>query len=138
MYVRGRGVRAAFDRAASIFPVLGQRRSQLAGTLSGGEQQMLAVSRALVTRPRVVMVDELSVGLAPVIIDDIYAAVDLLRAEGVALLIVEQYVDRVLERADHVVYLRKGEIAFRGGADDLRRPEVLDRLHLGVPVGGAV
>jgi branched-chain amino acid transport system ATP-binding protein len=137
MYVRGRGVAAAFDRVADVFPVLGQRRTQKAGTLSGGQQQMLAVSRALVTRPRLVMVDELSVGLAPVVIDEIYDAVDVLRSEGVALLVVEQYLDRILERADRVVYLRKGEVAFTGIPDDVRRPEVLSRLHLGVPVGAA-
>lgn len=136
MYVRGRGVDAAFDRVAAVFPVLGQRRTQKAGTLSGGQQQMLAVSRALVTRPRLVMVDELSVGLAPVVIDEIYDAVDVLRSEGVSLVIVEQYLDRILERADRVVYLRKGEVAFQGTPGDVRRPEVLSRLHLGVPLGG--
>ncbi len=137
MFVRGRGVAAAVERAAAVFPVLGQRRAQAAGTLSGGEQQMLAVSRALVTRPRLVMVDELSVGLAPVAVDAIFAAVEVLRAEGVSLLVVEQYLDRVLGIADRVFFLRKGSLAFEGEPDELRDPERLRRLHLGVTVGDA-
>ena len=137
MFVRGRDAGTAFEQAASVFPVLGQRRRQLAGTLSGGEQQMLAVSRALVTRPRLVMVDELSVGLAPVAIDAIFAAVDLLRAGGVSLVVVEQYLDRVLDIADRVCFLRKGSFAFEGRPDAFRDPEFLHRLHLG-PVVGSV
>ena len=108
MFVRGRAVDAAVERATATFPVLGLRRGQTAGTLSGGEQQMLAVSRALVTRPRLVMVDELSVGLAPTAIDAVFAAVDVLRTEGVSLLVVEQYLDRVLDIAQNVFVLRKG------------------------------
>jgi branched-chain amino acid transport system ATP-binding protein len=137
MFVRGRGVDAAVERATAMFPVLGQRRAQAAGTLSGGEQQMLAIARALVTRPRLVMVDELSVGLAPVAIDAIFAAVDVLRAEGVSLLIVEQYLHRVLDIAERVFVLRKGSLAFDGEPDELRDPELLQRLHLGATVAGA-
>jgi branched-chain amino acid transport system ATP-binding protein len=138
MFVRGHGVDAAVDRATATFPLLGRRRAQTAGTLSGGEQQMLAVSRALVTRPRLVMVDELSVGLAPIAIDAIFAAVDVLRAEGVSLLVVEQYLDRVLNIADRVFFLRKGSLAFVGEPDEFRDPELLRRLHLGMAVRGAV
>jgi branched-chain amino acid transport system ATP-binding protein len=137
MFVRGRGVDAAVERAAAVFPVLGQRRGQTAGTLSGGEQQMLAVSRALVTRPRLVMVDELSVGLSPVAIDAIFAAVDVLRADGVSLLVVEQYLDRALDISDRVFFLRKGSLRFEGGPAAFRDTELLRRLHLGVTVGGA-
>jgi branched-chain amino acid transport system ATP-binding protein len=137
MFVRGRGTAAAFERAASVFPVLGTRRHQPAGTLSGGEQQMLAVSRALVTRPRLVMVDELSGGLAPVAVDAIFAAVDLLRSDGVSLVVVEQYLDRVLELADRVFFLRKGSLDFEGPPGDFADPELLERLHLGAAVGGA-
>jgi branched-chain amino acid transport system ATP-binding protein len=137
MFVRGRGVPDAIERAASVFPVLGDRRHQSAGTLSGGEQQMLAVSRALVTRPKLVMVDELSVGLAPVAVDAIFAAVALLQADGVSLLVVEQYLDRILDIADRVFFLRKGTLGFDGPPARLRDPERLRELHLGVPVGGA-
>jgi branched-chain amino acid transport system ATP-binding protein len=114
MQVGGRDVDGAVERAASAFPVLADRLHQTAGTLSGGQQQMLAVARALVTNPRVVLADELSVGLAPVVIDEIFDAVEALRAAGVSLLIVEQYVDRVLAVADYVYVLHKGEIAFVG------------------------
>jgi branched-chain amino acid transport system ATP-binding protein len=111
----GKGdVGAAIERAAELFPVLGERLNQLAGTLSGGQQQMLALGRALVTNPQVVMADELSVGLAPVVVDEILEAVSVLRAEGRSLLIVEQYVERAVELADYVYILHKGGIVFVG------------------------
>jgi branched-chain amino acid transport system ATP-binding protein len=111
----GKGdVGAAIDRAAELFPVLGERLSQVAGTLSGGQQQMLALARALVTEPQLVMADELSVGLAPVVVDEILDAVSLLRAEGRSLRIVEQYVERAVELADYVYILHKGRIVFVG------------------------
>jgi branched-chain amino acid transport system ATP-binding protein len=106
--------RDAVEIAAAAFPRLGERMDQRAGTMSGGEQQMLAVCRALVTQPGIVMADELSVGLAPVVIDYIFEAVNSLRASGCSLLIVEQYVDRILEIADYVYVLHKGSIAFVG------------------------
>jgi branched-chain amino acid transport system ATP-binding protein len=135
MFVRGRNSARSFERAASVFPKLGERRSQLAGTLSGGEQQMLAVSRALVTGPKLVMVDELSLGLAPVVIDEIFAALEVLREDGASLLLIDQYVDRILDVAERIFFLRKGELGFVGQPDDVRQPEVLDRLHLGLPLG---
>jgi branched-chain amino acid transport system ATP-binding protein len=100
MFVDGRGVADAIERAASIFPILGDRLGQDAGTLSGGQQQMLAVCRALVTEARTIMADELSVGL--------------LRSEGRSLLIVEQYVNRALAMADYVYILHRGSVAFVG------------------------
>ena len=114
MQVGGRAVADAIARAVATFPRLEGRLGQVAGTLSGGEQQMLAVARALVTDPSLVMADELSVGLAPVIVDEIFAAVESLRTQGVSLLIVEQYVERVLELADYVYILHKGSVAFVG------------------------
>jgi len=108
MQVGRRALNGTVERAVGTFPRLGQRMGQIAGTLSGGEQQMLAVARALVTDPALVMADELSVGLAPVIVDEILSAVESLRAGGVSLLIVEQYVERVLEIADYVYILHKG------------------------------
>ena len=118
MFVNGRDTEGAVERAAEVFPKLGTRRRQLAGTLSGGEQQMLACVRALLHAPQIVLADELSCGLAPVIVDEILAAIDILRRQGVSLLIVEQYVSRVLEFADYVFVLNKGSVVFRGRAAD--------------------
>jgi len=114
MQVGGRGLDDAIDRAAAAFPVLRDRLGQQAGTLSGGQQQMLAVARALVTDPRIVLADELSVGLAPVVVDEIFEALAVLEAEGRSLLLVEQYVERAVGIADYVYILQKGEIVFVG------------------------
>ena len=111
MFVGGRQVDQAVERAAATFPVLGERLGQVAGTMSGGQQQMLALSRALVTSPTVVLADELSMGLAPVTVDDILGALDDLRREGISLLLVEQYVGRALQLADYVYVMHKGRIA---------------------------
>lgn len=104
----------AFAQAAEVFPVLGRRADQLAGTLSGGEQQMLALSRAYVTEPRYVLLDEVSMGLAPKIVDEIFEFLGHLASLGCALLIVEQYVQRALGMADIAYVLRKGRVAFAG------------------------
>lgn len=109
----------AFDEAAATFPILGQRRRQQAGTLSGGEQQMLSLARAYVSRPKVVLVDEASLGLAPLIVDGIFNFLQKLAREGVALLMVEQYVTRALEMADTVYVMQKGEVVYGGPAADL-------------------
>lgn len=114
----------AVQRAVGVFPVLGQRLGQLAGTLSGGEQQMLAVARAYVERPRFVLLDEVSMGLAPVIVDEIMAFLEDLSAQGVGLLLVEQYVTRALQLADRAVVLDRGRIVFSGAPDDLSRNEL--------------
>ncbi len=114
MHTRGRNKTKAVEIATRYFPVLGQRLSQTAGTMSGGQQQMLAVARALVTQPQLLMIDELSVGLAPVVIDEIFGAVEMLRAEGRSLLVVEQYVHRALAIADYVYILQKGRVVFVG------------------------
>ena len=114
MYVGGKNLDAALGRVDTWFPKLIQRLEQVAGTMSGGEQQMLAVCRALLLDAPIVMADELSVGLAPVIVDEIFEAVDALRAAGRSLLIVEQYADRVLGVADYVYILHKGTVEFVG------------------------
>ena len=114
MQVGRRHLNGSLEKATARFPKLGQRMDQMAGTLSGGEQQMLALARALVTDPAVVLADELSVGLAPVIVDEIFEALDVLRAEGRSLLLVEQYVERAVGIADYVYILQKGEIVFVG------------------------
>jgi branched-chain amino acid transport system ATP-binding protein len=118
--------RKAIDRAATVFPVLGQRRRQLAGTLSGGEQQMLALARAYVAQPRTVLLDEVSMGLAPKVVDEIFEYLRRLAAEGLSLLVVEQYVSRALELADYVYILQRGRIRFAGEPAEVRDETVLD------------
>jgi branched-chain amino acid transport system ATP-binding protein len=105
---------AAVERAAGLFPVLGRRLDQPAGTLSGGEQQMLALARAFVTDAPLILADELSMGLAPVVVDQIFDALGVLRSEGRSVLLVEQYVERAVGVADYVYILNKGRIVFTG------------------------
>ena len=105
---------SAVERAAALFPILGERLDQPAGTLSGGQQQMLALARAFVTGAPLILADELSMGLAPVVVDDIFAALGALRREGRSLLLVEQYVERAVAVADYVYILGKGHIVFAG------------------------
>jgi branched-chain amino acid transport system ATP-binding protein len=102
------------DTAVEAFPILGQRLGQKAGTMSGGEQQMLALVRAYVTKPAYVLLDEVSMGLAPIIVDQIFEFLGRLAATGTALLLVEQYAAKALALADLVYVLRKGSIAFAG------------------------
>ena len=114
----------ALARATEAFPVLGQRMRQRAGTLSGGEQQMLALARAYVTEPRVVLLDEVSMGLAPKIVDDIFVFMERLAQTGASLLLVEQYVTRALALADHVYVLNRGRVTFSGPPSELDEENV--------------
>lgn len=115
---RGRaGVAAALEQAFAQFPVLARRRAQLAGTLSGGEQRMLSMARVLVEAPKLLVADELSLGLAPIVVDEIYRELARLRTEGTALLIVEQHVAHALALCDRVVLLEHGTVAWSGTAD---------------------
>jgi branched-chain amino acid transport system ATP-binding protein len=119
-------------RAYATFPRLGERRRQLAGLLSGGEQQMLAIARALVSNPRVLLLDEPSEGLAPMIVHEVGEALLALKAEGHSILLVEQNTTLALRVADEVAILNTGRIVYNGTAADLRRkPEVLQQ-NLGV------
>ncbi len=127
MYCGGRHVREAIDRAVAAFPVLGKRLGQEAGTLSGGEQQMLALSRALVLDAKVVLADELSMGLAPVIVDNIFEVLETFRAEGRSLLIVEQFLARALAVADYVYILHKGAVVFVGEPHQCEDARVFER-----------
>jgi len=124
----------AWDRAVDAFPVLGVRRRQVAGTLSGGEQQMLALSRAYVANPRLVLVDEASLGLAPLVVDDIFEFLAMLAREGSSLLLVEQYVSRALALAQTVYLLNQGQIVYAGNAEDLDEEQIF-ALYTGAEAG---
>jgi branched-chain amino acid transport system ATP-binding protein len=108
-----------------VFPRLGERLAQRAGTLSGGEQQMLALAHAYVADPGVVLLDEVSMGLAPKIVDEIFAYLGGLAGQGVALLLVEQYVTRALALADYVYILNKGRVEFAGEPGELGDDRIL-------------
>ena len=110
---------AALDEAYGLFPRLGERRRQLAGTLSGGEQRMLALARVLVEKPRLLIADELSLGLAPIVVDEVYRTLETIRDSGTTLLIVEQHVHHALAIADDAVVLVKGEVAYSGPVSEL-------------------
>lgn len=128
--------RTPFDEALAVaadaFPVLKDRLEQTAGTLSGGQQQMLAVARALINDSRLVLADELSVGLAPIIVEEIFGAVERLKQQGRSLVLVEQYVERAVAVADYVYILHQGATAFVGEPAQCRSGEVFDRY-----LGGA-
>ena len=121
----------AVQRATEAFPVLGQRLNQRAGTLSGGEQQMLALAHAWLSSPKLVLVDEVSLGLAPKLVDQIFEYLHQITTQGVALLLVEQYVSRALELADYVYILKKGRIQLVAEPAQLNDEDIL-ASYLGV------
>lgn len=112
------------------FPILSERRKQLAGLLSGGEQQMLAVARALMSGPRLLLMDEPSLGLAPQMVDTIFGIIEELRAEGISILLVEQNATLALDIADHAVVLANGAVAAAGPPDELKNDELLRAAYL--------
>jgi branched-chain amino acid transport system ATP-binding protein len=120
----------AIDRAYELFPVLYARRGIRAGQLSGGEQQMLALARALAIRPRLVIADELSLGLAPRIVEQVYEAVDTIRRDQITIIIIEQFVKRALALADHCILMAQGRAAWEGPPTDAA--EHLLEQYLGV------
>ena len=125
-------IRSDIDRWYGLFPRLAERRGQLAGSLSGGEQQMLAVARALMSRPRLLLLDEPSLGLAPIIIQDLFAKFDELNeTEGVTMFVVEQNANLALDIADRAYVLEAGRIVLSGSAVDLRADDAVRRAYLG-------
>ncbi len=124
---------SAMDRAVELFPILGQRRSQLAGSLSGGEQQMLALARALAVPPKLIIADEMSLGLAPIVTEAVFKSLDEARKSGIAILLIEQFVDRALKLADECAILGRGQIGWSGPASEAKH-EVLER-YLGAAEG---
>ena len=123
---------AGLDFAMGLFPWMGERRRQLAGTLSGGEQQMLAIARALVLRPKLLMVDELSLGLAPIIVEELMGVLKQLHADGITVLVVEQHATLAMQAAERVLFMEKGQVRFSGaGKDLLGRDDLLRSVFLG-------
>ena len=126
---------AAFERVYALFPRLKERRKQLAGTLSGGEQQMLAMGRALMGAPKLLMLDEPSLGLAPIIVADIFRTVGELRSAGVSVLLVEQNAQAALKIADRAYVMELGEFVLQGSASDIERHEGVAASYLGFQHG---
>ena len=120
------------ERVVNLFPRLKERLQQVAGSLSGGEQQMLAIGRALMGNPRVLLMDEPSEGLAPLIVAEVGRTIARLKQEGQSILLVEQNIKLALDLADEVVILNTGRVAFSGSAGEVRSDQVLITQHLGV------
>lgn len=126
------GIRRDMDRMYEYFPVLGQRRKQRAGSMSGGEQQMLAIARALMARPKVLLLDEPSLGLAPLIVQEIFTILTTInREEGVSMLLVEQDAVRALKVASYAYLLETGRVALEGTAEQLAASDDVRRAYLG-------
>ena len=130
-----RGVEADLEALLGRFPILGNRAAQLAGTLSGGEQQMLAIARALMARPRVLMMDEPSLGLAPMLVEQIFEIILTLNREGLTVLLVEQNARMALGVAHRAYVLEQGRVAFQGTAADAAADAAIGRAYLGIAAG---
>ena len=130
---RGQGseVADAMTMVFDLFPRLAERRAQISGTLSGGEQQMLAIARALMARPRILLLDEPSVGLAPKVIEALFGVLHTLKGTGLTIIVAEQHVPMALDIADRVIILGLGRIALAGLPAELRDSEEIRRIYLG-------
>jgi branched-chain amino acid transport system ATP-binding protein len=117
---------AAVEKAIALFPILGKRARQRAGSLSGGEQQMLSLGRALAVEPKLLIADEMSLGLAPIVVDSVFQSLERVRDAGISVLLIAQFVHRALGIANHCVILSRGRVGWSGPAADAG-PEVLDR-----------
>ena len=132
------GAAEAIAKAAAAFPRLGQRLTQTAGTMSGGEQQMLAVARSYIQNPKVVLLDEVSMGLAPNLLDEIFAFLATLKDSGVALIVVEQFVHRALALADDVLVVARGSIRLSGPSGSLDEDQIFAAYAGTTPRGGTL
>ena len=130
-YLHGGGVKEDFDRVYELFPLLYERRAQLAGTLSGGEQQMVAMGRALMSKPKLLLMDEPSMGLAPILVERSFQIIKQVHESGVALLVVEQNANVSLSIADRGYVLSTGRLVLEGKAAELREDEGLRKAYLG-------
>ncbi len=130
-YLHGGGRPEDYERVYSLFPLLHQRRTQLAGTLSGGEQQMVAMGRALMARPKLLLMDEPSMGLAPILVEQNFEIIEQVHEEGVAMLVVEQNANVALSIADRGYVLSTGRIVLEGKAAELIRHDELRKAYLG-------
>ena len=132
-YVRARARRAAnLERVFGIFPRLAERRAQAAGTMSGGEQQMLAIGRGLMAEPRLLVLDEPSLGLSPLLVEELFALIDAMHRDGLSLLLVEQNVAQSLALADRAYVLENGSVRFHGAPEDLLASPELKQAYLGM------
>ncbi|MEO1164833.1 MAG: ATP-binding cassette domain-containing protein, partial [Chloroflexota bacterium] len=130
-HIRTDKVGTDLDDIFRRFPRLAERRSQKAGSLSGGEQQMLAVGRALMMRPRLLMLDEPSMGLAPVLVNEVFDLIAEIKSQGIPILLVEQNARKALQIADYAYVLERGVIVQEGNAADLREDEAIISAYLG-------
>ncbi|MEM8862208.1 MAG: ABC transporter ATP-binding protein [Chloroflexota bacterium] len=126
------GIKEDIERSYQLFPRLGERRTQLAGTMSGGEQQMLAVTRALMGKPRLLLMDEPSMGLAPVLVDVIFDAIEEINKQGMTILLVEQNAHLALQVADRGYVLQTGEIVLTDDAKALQSDPIVQKAYLGM------
>ena len=129
---RDKGIKDDLDRVFELFPRLEERKKQFAGTMSGGEQQMLAIARALMSNPRLLLLDEPSMGLAPVLVDGVFDTVQQIKNEGVTILLVEQNAHMALQIADRGYVLQSGEVALSDTAANLQQNETVQKTYLGI------
>jgi len=129
---RDKGIKDDLDRVFELFPRLEERKKQFAGTMSGGEQQMLAIARALMSNPRLLLLDEPSMGLAPVLVDGVFDTVQRIKKEGVTILLVEQNAHMALQIADRGYVLQSGEVALSDSAANLQQNETVQKTYLGI------